>query len=116
MQPRRPDVSFGCRLRSIAPVLLLILTGRTVYAQSSNLTPARWQASYTPVYTENFEGTHSGIQLLSNNPPGSVNYAIITTDPSLVIAGTASARLGWFGKLVTVPSVIPLVGNSTYIV
>jgi hypothetical protein len=41
---------------------------------------------------------------------------VLTTDPSLVIAGKASARIGWFGKLVTVPSVLPLVGNNTYIV
>ena len=105
------------RLPSIAPFLLVILTGGMLQAQSAGTVPTRWQASYTPIYTENFEGTHSGIQLSSpNNPPGAVNSGVITTDPSLVIAGKASARIGWFGKLVTVPSVVSLLGNNTYIV
>ena len=45
-----------------------------------------------------------------------MNSAVITTDPSLVIAGAVSARIGWFGELITVPSVWPLVGDNTYIV
>jgi len=86
-------------------------------AQSGETPPTRWQASYTPTYTEDFEATHPGIQLMGpGNAPGTAGSAIITADPSMVIAGTASARIGWFGKLVTVPSVWPLAGGNTYIV
>jgi len=104
---------------SLAAIVLLFLPGSAALLRgqgTANL-PTRWQVSYTPVYTENFEGSHPGIQLFSpSNPPGQQGSAVITTDPSLVIAGAASARIGWFGKLVTVPSVVPLVGNNTYIV
>jgi hypothetical protein len=79
--------------------------------------PLRWQAQYTQVYFEDFEGSLPGLQLVDSFiPPGQVNSSVLTMDPSLVIAGKASARLGWFGKIVTNPSTLPLGGNTTYIV
>ena len=87
-------------------------------AQTNPATPpARRQAQYTQVYFEDFEGSVPGLQLVSSTiPPGQVNSSVLTTDPSLVIAGKTSARLGWFGKIVTNPSTLPLAGNTTYIV
>jgi uncharacterized protein (TIGR03437 family) len=55
--------------------------------------------------------------LVSNGiPPGQINSSVLTTDPSLVVTGKTSARIGWYGKLVTVPTVLPLTGSATYIV
>jgi hypothetical protein len=44
------------------------------------------------------------------------NGATVVTDPSLVIGGSASVALSNFGNIATDPAVVPLAGNTTYIV
>src|ERR1700730_11528148 len=97
--------------------LFLAMIAVLLRGQGAANPPSRWQAKYTQIYLEDFEGNHTGIQLVSSGiPPGQINSSVLTTDLSLVIAGKASARIGWYGKLVTVPAVVPLTGNATYIV
>jgi uncharacterized protein (TIGR03437 family) len=80
-----------------------ILTAQT----GSN--PSRWQAQYTQIYTEGMTiGAGSGLLLEQG--------ASIVTNPSLAISGTPSVAVSNFGNLATDPAVIPLAGNTTYIV
>jgi hypothetical protein len=106
--------------RPVATLLLFLFLAENAVllrGQVAANPPTRWQAQYTQIYFDDFEGSVPGLQLINRNiPPGQVNSAVITTDPSLVIAGTASARIGWYGKIVTNPSTLPLAGNTTYIV
>jgi hypothetical protein len=92
------------RLFAFACLLMLCSSGATAQATSN---PQRWQAQYTQIYSEDFEGSHPGIQLQ--------NGASVTTDPALVLAGSASIRLNNFAGLVTNPTALPFAGNTTYI-
>ena len=69
--------------------------------------PVRWNAQYTEIYFDNIE---NGATALNNAG------ASVVTDPALVLAGHASIRLKNFGGVTTNPAVVPLSGNTTYIV
>lgn len=104
-------------VRFVHVVAAVVVLAAVLGAQTGSQ-PVRWNAQYTRVFFDDFENPNDpAFQLLSPaNPPGSINSALITHDPSLVIAGTAAVRMGWFGKLVTVPSSLPLTGGNTYVV
>src|SRR5581483_6477978 len=63
------------------------------------------------IATENAEGlaptVGSGLQLQ--------NGALVITDPSLIIAGQGSILLADYGTVATIPTVVSLSGNTTYI-
>lgn len=92
---------------------LLLLPGG---ASGQSGQPARFQAQYTKLYSEDFEGTHPGIQLLNWSCPPSAGCSAITPDSSQVIGGKASLRLTNFGRAGTDPKVLALGANTTYIV
>jgi uncharacterized protein (TIGR03437 family) len=75
-------------------------------------TPVRWQAQYTQLYSEPTGEAPlllgPGLQLQSG--------ASVITDPTLVLPGSASVRLKGYAAIATNPAVIPLSGNTTYLV
>jgi hypothetical protein len=95
-------------------VFFLAFCAPGVWAQGgSNLqSPLRWSAEYTQIYFDNVEGPDStvgpGLQLQ--------NGSSVVTDPALVIAGKTSVRVRNYGAVATNPAVVPLSGNTTYIV
>jgi len=76
------------------------------------LPPARWQATYTTIYSEDAAKTAAtvapGLQLQG--------AASIISDRTLMLPGTASIHLKNYGAVTTNPSVVPISGNATYIV
>ncbi|MBZ5677716.1 MAG: hypothetical protein LAP61_26015 [Acidobacteriia bacterium] len=74
---------------------------------SAQVQPVRWNAQYTQIY---FDDIENGATAFSNGG------ASVVTDPALVLAGHTSIRLKNNGGVTTNPGVVPLSGNTTYIV
>jgi uncharacterized protein (TIGR03437 family) len=87
------------------------LLAATVALAQSNQT-VRWEATYTPVYSEPAGGTaatlDAGLQLVSGGT--------IVTDPALALPGSTSVHLKNYGGVATNPAVVRLSGNTTYII
>jgi len=95
---------------------LCLLLPEAALAQGGSGQPARYQAQYTKVYSEDFEGTHPGIQSLNSSCPPAGGCSTFTSDPLQVIGGKASLRLKHWGSVRTDPAIIRLESNTTYIV
>jgi len=92
----------------LAKSAAMLLCAPILIAQTGS-NPSRWQAQYTPIYTEGMTvGPGTGL-LLGNG-------ASIVTDPSLVIPGHGASVLLDGGQLITDPAILPLGPNTTYIV